>query len=437
MTYPETIEYLYSRLPVFHRIGAAAYKPGLETTIGFLNAIGNPQHKFKSIHIAGTNGKGSSSHSLASILQEAGYKTGLYTSPHLFDFRERIRIDGNMIPESVVVEKVQEWLAITEEWKPSFFELTVALAFDYFASEKVDIAVIEVGMGGRLDSTNVITPELSLITNIGLDHQQFLGNTLPEIAFEKAGIIKAGVPVIISEAREETAAVFNRRAGEENSAIQFAGFRYDVSDAGIFAGNKRLALVHDKKTAEKRFLCLSLAGNYQFKNLCGILASVELLRDKGYAISDESLREGLEKVKENTGLRGRWDVLMEKPLVICDTAHNEDGVRQVVAQLNKIPCRKLWMIWGMVNDKDHGKVISLLPENALYIACQPDIPRALSSAEMNEMLLASGRESHEIPKVEEAMIFVLRQAEKEDLIYIGGSTFTVASIPEKFFSARN
>ena len=435
MTYPETIEYLYSRLPVFHRIGAAAYKPGLETTIGFLNAIGNPQHKLKCIHIAGTNGKGSSSHSLASILQEAGYKTGLYTSPHLFDFRERIRIDSNMIPESVVVEKVHAWQALTEERKPSFFELTVALAFDFFASEKVDIAVIEVGMGGRLDSTNVIRPELSLITNIGYDHQKFLGDNLPQIAFEKAGIIKSGVPVVISEKQAETEAVFRKKAGAVNSGIHFAADWFDICDAGWEDG-KRLVETRNLLRNESRQYRLSLGGDYQLKNLGGVLASVEILRNQGWAVPESALSNGLEKVKENTGLRGRWDVLQKEPLMICDTAHNEDGVREAMRQLQALPCKKLWMIWGMVNDKDHEKVISLLPENARYIACQPDIPRALCSAEMNGMLLTSGRESREITKVEEAVSFALSQAEKQDVIYIGGSTFTVASIPEKFFQAE-
>ena len=434
MTYPETIEYLYSRLPVFHRIGEAAYKPGLDTTLGFLRAIGNPHLTFKSIHIGGTNGKGSSSHSLASILQEAGYKTGLYTSPHLFDFRERIRIDGNMIPEKVVVEKVQEWQALTEEWKPSFFELTVAMAFDYFASEEVDIAVIEVGMGGRLDSTNVITPELSLITNIGYDHQKFLGDTLPQIAFEKAGIIKAGIPVIVSEKQAETEAVFRQKAAVEKAGIHFAADCFSIRDRGFDQGN-RLASVLNLKNAEEKNYRLSLGGTYQLKNLGGILSSVEKLRELGWSIPENAVSAGLENVKKNTGLRGRWDVLQKEPLMICDTAHNEDGVREAMLQLQQIPCGKLWMIWGMVNDKDHHKVIALLPENARYIACQPDIPRALSSAEMNEMLLASGLESEEVQKVEDAVSLVLSRAGKEDLIYIGGSTFTVASIPEKFFSA--
>lgn len=433
MTYQETLEYLYARLPVFHRVGAAAYKPGLERTIELLEAVENPQHKFKSVHIAGTNGKGSSSHSLASVLQEAGFKTGLYTSPHLFDFRERIRINGMMIPESRIVEKVAAWKSLTERIEPSFFELTVALAFDYFAEERVDIAVIEVGMGGRLDSTNVILPELSLITNIGLDHQQFLGNTLPEISFEKAGIIKTGVPVIISEYCEETASVFRNTAGKEKSSIQFAGLRYEVTNAG-FSRGRRQVRVMDRHTGAESLFILSLGGNYQLKNLCGILSSVEILREKGYKIAPESLHTGLEKVTENTGLRGRWEVLQQKPLLVCDTAHNEDGVKEVMAQLQSLPYQNLWMVWGMVNDKDHGKVISLLPNDARYIACQPDIPRALSSGEMQKMLTESGRHSIEIAGVENAITYCLNLAGKDDVIFVGGSTFTVASIPQKFFS---
>jgi dihydrofolate synthase/folylpolyglutamate synthase len=287
-------------------------------------------------------------------------------------------------------------------------------------------------MGGRLDSTNVITPELSLITNIGLDHQQFLGNTLPEIANEKAGIIKSGIPLVISEKQEETVAVFRKKAGAENAGIHFAADWFDITDAGWEDG-KRLVKVRNSIRHESSSYRLSLGGDYQLKNLGGILASLEILRNGGWIIPESAVSKGLEKVKENTGLRGRWDVLQKEPLMICDTAHNEDGVKEAMRQLQTLTRRKLWMIWGMVNDKDHHKVISLLPENALYIACQPDIPRALSSAQMNEMLLKSGRKSREIPKVEEAISFVLSQAEKQDLIYIGGSTFTVASIPEKFF----
>jgi dihydrofolate synthase/folylpolyglutamate synthase len=297
VTYPETIEYLYSRLPVFHRIGEAAYKPGLDTTFRLLEAIGNPHLKFKSIHIAGTNGKGSSSHSLASILQEAGYKTGLYTSPHLFDFRERIRLNGRMMAEDEVVTKVAAWKDLVEELQPSFFELTVALAFDFFARHQVDIAVIEVGMGGRLDSTNVISPLFSLITNIGYDHQKFLGDTLPQIAGEKAGIIKSGIPVVISERQNETAPVFQAKALSENSQIIFAEDRFSMEDAGYENGKKKIR-VTDVRTQTKSEFRLSLGGNYQQKNLAGILASVEILQKIGFPVTHQALLGGLEKVKE-------------------------------------------------------------------------------------------------------------------------------------------
>jgi len=436
VTYPETIEYLYSRLPVFHRIGEAAYKPGLDTTFRLLEAIGNPHLKFKSIHIAGTNGKGSSSHSLASILQEAGYKTGLYTSPHLFDFRERIRLNGRMMAEDEVVTKVAAWKDLVEELQPSFFELTVALAFDFFARHQVDIAVIEVGMGGRLDSTNVISPLFSLITNIGYDHQKFLGDTLPQIAGEKAGIIKSGIPVVISERQNETAPVFQAKALSENSQIIFAEDRFSMEDAGYENGKKKIR-VTDVRTQTKSEFRLSLGGNYQQKNLAGILASVEILQKIGFPVTHQALLGGLEKVKENTGLRGRWDVLQREPLLICDTAHNEDGVKEVMAQLQNLSYQNLWMVWGMVNDKDHGKVISLLPEDARYIACQPDIPRALSSGEMQKMLTESGRHSIEISGVENAISHCLKLARKDDVIFVGGSTFTVASVPQKFFSEEN
>ncbi len=432
MTYKEAVEFLFSRLPVFHRIGAAAYKPGLETTISLLDALGNPHKKFKSIHIAGTNGKGSSSHSLASILQEAGYKTGLYTSPHLFDFRERIRINGQMIPEKKVVQMTEDWQGLIKQVKPSFFELTVAMAFRHFADEKVDIAVVEVGMGGRLDSTNVITPELCLITNIGLDHQKFLGDTIAEIAIEKAGIIKPGIPVIISENQEESRPVFMQKANLENAPIQFASEILQIEDLGIRKGKREIMASHfqSKKIESYR---LALTGNYQLKNIAGVLASIEQLKTTGYSISQHTISEGLEKVKENTGLYGRWDVIQEKPMVICDTAHNEAGVKQIVTQLLSLSYKTLWLVWGMVDDKDHHKILSLLPKSAKVIACQPDIPRALSSGEMTEIFRNAGFDCMEISEVGNAIRYCLEKAEPEDLIYVGGSTFTVASIPSEIF----
>jgi dihydrofolate synthase/folylpolyglutamate synthase len=342
----------------------------------------------------------------------------LYTSPHLFDFRERIRLNGKMIAEQEVVEKVEAWKGLVEELKPSFFELTVALAFDFFAREQVDIAVIEVGMGGRLDSTNVITPELSLITNISYDHQKFLGDTLPQIASEKAGIIKPGIPVIISETQAETQAVFRQKAEEEKARIHFAEDWFSMEDAGHENGRKKVKVKDLRRNTEAEYR-LSLGGNYQQKNLGGILASVEMLRNLGWKIPETALFSGLEKVKENTGLRGRWDVLQKEPLVICDTAHNEDGVREAMAQMASIRMGQHWLIWGMVNDKDHRKVISLLPRNARYIACQPDIPRALPATEMNVLLLENGLESTMISKVEEALSYCLEHAAKEDVIYVG------------------
>ena len=432
MTYKEAVEFLFSRLPVFHRIGAAAYKPGLETTISLLEALDNPHKKFKSIHIAGTNGKGSSSHSLASILQEAGYKTGLYTSPHLFDFRERIRINGQMIPEEKVVQMTEDWQVLIDQLKPSFFELTVAMAFKHFADEKVDIAVVEVGMGGRLDSTNVITPELSLITNIGMDHQKFLGNTIGEIAGEKAGIIKPGIPVVISEDQEESRPVFMQKASLENAPIQFASEILQIEDLGIRNGKREIRAVYNQSQLVENYQ-LALTGNYQLKNIAGVLASVEQLKITGYSISQQAISEGLEKVKKNTGLYGRWDVIQEKPMLICDTAHNEDGVKQIVTQLSSLSYKSLWLVWGMVDDKDHHKILSLLPKSAKVIACQPDIPRALSSEKMAELFKNSGFDCQEISEVGNAIHFCLEKAEPEDLIYVGGSTFTVASIPYEIF----
>ena len=436
MNYAETLEYLYSRLPVFHRIGAAAYKPGLERTLSLLESVGNPHKKFKSIHIAGTNGKGSCSHSLASILQESGYRTGLYTSPHLFDFRERIRISGAKIPGDYVVKKVAEWKSLADTIEPSFFELTVALAFDYFAGEGVDVAVIETGMGGRLDSTNVINPELSLITSIGWDHQQFLGNSLAEIAFEKAGIIKPDVPVVIGEVLPETEGVFQKKSDATGSSLNLAGQLFNVQDLGLQEGLRRVQ-VTDRSNGNQFDLELGLTGIYQLKNLPGILASARLLRSRGFQISEGAIAAGIRKVKENTGLRGRWDVLQQNPLTICDIAHNEDGIREVMQQLCALPCKKLRIVWGMVSDKDHRKIIELLPRHAELIACQPDIPRALPAGEMQRLLTEAGLDSREIPEVPAALNYCLQYADSEDVIFIGGSNFTVASIPEKFFSGQN
>jgi dihydrofolate synthase/folylpolyglutamate synthase len=435
-SYEETLEYLYSRLPVFQRIGAAAYKPGLNSILHFCSLVGNPQNKFPTIHIGGTNGKGSTSHSIASVLQEEGYKTGLYTSPHLVDFRERIRINGEMVPKDWVVEKINQWEPFIEQISPSFFELTVALAFVYFAENKIDIGVIEVGMGGRLDSTNIITPLVSVITNIGLDHQKFLGNTLREIAGEKAGIMKKNVPTVVSERQPETNGVFEAKSQELDSGLFFAEDWFEIQDLGLSNGYRELE-VFNLKNQTKKPLQLSLLGDYQIQNVKGILVALELLKQKGFPTSEEALKSGLSKVQKNTGLMGRWQILQQNPVVICDTGHNEDGVKRVLKQLKSIPHQTLWMIWGMVNDKDHENILRLLPKDARYLITEPKIPRAMPREEMTSLFLEKGFQAESFFSVAVALENALLRADSEDLIFIGGSTFTVADIPFEKFSASH
>ena len=432
--YVQTVDFLYAQLPVFQRDGAAAYKPGLDTIINFCKEIGNPHLKFKSIHVSGTNGKGSTSHSLASILQEQGYKTGLYTSPHLFDFRERIRINGQKIAKNDIIELVETWEPLIEKLKPSFFELTVALAFYHFAQNQVDIAVIEVGMGGRLDSTNIISPLISVITNIGLDHQFFLGDTHELIAGEKAGIIKNKIPVIISERQKNSDFVFIKKAESENAFFEFASDAFSiVEDGNIFEG-KRKILVIDLKSEKKIELSLSLIGNYQLKNIKGILAACKKLNETGFLIEDDSIKKGISEVQKNTGLMGRWQILQKNPILICDTGHNEDGIKEIVGQLASYSCKNLWLIWGMVSDKDHKKIIDLLPQHAKVIATQPQLPRALDYEKMAALFKESGFDTIAKKSVPEAIEFALQNSDNEDVIFIGGSTFTVADIPEEMFS---
>lgn len=435
-TYVETVAFLFAQLPEFQRTGAAAYKPGLDNILKLCDAIGNPQRQFKSMHVAGTNGKGSTSHSLASIFQEAGYKTGLYTSPHLLDFRERIRINGQMISEEIVVSKTNNWLSLIESIKPSFFELTVALAFQYFAEEKVDLAVIEVGMGGRLDSTNILDPELSVITNISFDHQNFLGDTLPLIAAEKAGIIKQNRPVVISEFQEETHLVFEEKAKSEKAPITYASNLYSIENLGIDNGFRSCS-VSRKGSNEPELLKLSLLGNYQLKNLPGILESVFQMQALGWKIKAEHIQNGLAKVQTNTQLMGRWQILQTAPFVICDTGHNESGIQEVVNQLLSYPFQNLWLIWGMVNDKDPKKILRLLPKKANIIVTQAQIVRALPKEELAREFQVFGFDPVIKSSVKEALEYAMQMADKEDIIFIGGSTFTVAEIPfEKFYSTH-
>lgn len=427
MNYQETLDYLFHALPMFQRVGASAFKKDLNNTLALCSHLGNPERRFKSVHVAGTNGKGSTSHSLAAVLQSAGYKTGLYTSPHLKSFTERIRIDGREIGEEAVVQFVDENKAILDELQPSFFEMTVGMAFWYFVQEQVDIAIIEVGMGGKYDSTNVIVPELSVITNIGWDHVQFLGDTLPEIAGEKAGIIKQGIPVIVSQTQEETTAVFLQKAKEMNAPIHFADQLIRVDKLPSVAKHAVFSVEKEGTKAELKF---GLLGDYQRYNLPGILESVDELRKLGWVISEHALEKGLAEVAALTGLKGRWEILGEKPLTIADTGHNEPGIREIVAQLKTYSYQKLWVVIGMVQDKDISKILVLLPKEAEYVFCQADLPRALPADQLAEKAAEFGLKGVIIPDINAALNFARKNAGSNDLIFVGGSTFVVAEIDD-------
>lgn len=425
LSYEATLEFLYANLPMFQRVGAAAYKADLTNTIALCEELGNPQHQFKSVHIAGTNGKGSSSHMLAAILQTAGYKTGLYTSPHLKEFTERIRINGEEVNKSFVIDFVERIRPAIERIQPSFFEITVAMAFDYFAQQKVDIAIIEVGLGGRLDSTNVITPLASLITNISWDHKELLGDSLPKIAFEKAGIIKPQVPVVISERQTDVADVFAAKANESNSHLQFASDVYEVDSST--EGNFQ---IHNRETGSKMNFSLDLKGTYQRKNVAGVLATVDVLRKNGFRISNDHVVDALQNTTALTGLKGRWQKLSEQPLMICDTGHNEGGIREVVLQIRQQKYNRLWFVLGCVKDKDLQAVLSLLPKDAYYFFCQAKIPRALDATELMKQSVAVGLTGEVIADVNQAIHTAKERSGKDDFIFIGGSTFVVAEIDE-------
>jgi dihydrofolate synthase/folylpolyglutamate synthase len=428
MKYSQTLEFLFSQLPAYHRIGKAAYRNDLKNTILLDNYFKNPHKKFRKIHIAGTNGKGSVSHMIASILQEAGYKTGLYTSPHLKDFRERIRVNGEMIEEEEVVTFVKNHKAILEEIKPSFFEMTVAMAFNYFAECAVDVAVIEVGLGGRLDSTNIINPVLSVITNIGHDHMDLLGDTLEKIAFEKAGIIKNRIPVIISETQPETENVFLKKADESDSSISFADKLYSCT----LETNGRLKHSRDYEVTElnsgKKFSGKSvLAGDYQQKNIQAVFAAFRYLKSV-FNITDENVIVGIEKVVQNTGLAGRWQILSEAPLTICDTGHNKEGLEYVIRQINRLPKTVLHIILGFVNDKDLRSVLPLFPEDAHYYFTKASVPRALNEEILKSEAAKYGLEGECFGDVKTALKAARSKAGPSDLIFIGGSTFIVAEV---------
>lgn len=428
MNYPETINYLFSALPMFHRVGAAAYKPNLDNTLALANALGNPQQHLKCIHVAGTNGKGSTSHMLASILQEAGYKVGLYTSPHLKDFRERIKINGEMVSEDWLVNYVQKNKKLYDEIQPSFFEMSTIMAFSYFDEMKTDLNVIETGLGGRLDSTNIISPELSIITNIGWDHMNLLGDTLEKIAAEKGGIMKENISVVISETQNETKSIFTNIAKEKKSEIYFADANFNIEINNFNLLEDRMQFSVSKNNIEYlNSVSCDLTGQYQLKNLLGVFQSIDLIREK-YALTDAHIRNGLSSVKENTGLKGRWQILSRNPLTICDTGHNEQGLIEVLSMIEKIPYKKLHFILGVVDDKDLSKMLKMLPKSAQYYFCKADIPRGLSPQilQANAQLFDLHGDTYD--SVTLALESAKSNAKSKDLIFVGGSTFTVAEI---------
>ena len=404
MTYQDTVNWMFSQLPMYQHQGKSAFKEDLSNTLKLSEYLNHPESKFKSVHVAGTNGKGSTSHILASILLEAGYKVGLYTSPHLKDFRERIKINGSDISEQFVTDFIMQHQSFFEANTLSFFEMTVGMAFDYFSKQKVDIAFIEVGLGGRLDSTNIITPEVSVITNIGIDHTQFLGNTLEAIAFEKGGIIKQNVPVVIGETQNEIKEIFYNISKEKNAKIIFA-------DKAIMEAYKS-----------------DLKGSYQYKNIKTAVQTINELRQKGFVISEQQIEKGLKNVVKNTGLRGRWQVLQSHPKVICDTAHNREGLTYVMQQLLNEDFEALHIVFGVVNDKDLDTIIELLPKKATYYLCKPDIPRGMDTNTLNTFFNDFGLVSELYNSVKEAYNSALIHANSSDLIFVGGSTFVVAEI---------
>jgi dihydrofolate synthase / folylpolyglutamate synthase len=403
-TYAQTVEWMFQQLPMYQKVGKVAFKKDLTNILKFSNHLNNPEEKFKSIHVAGTNGKGSTSHMLASVLQEAGYKVGLYTSPHLKDFRERIKVNGLEVSEEFVVRFIEDNRGFLEASQLSFFEMTVGMAFEYFSIEEVDIAVIEVGLGGRLDSTNIISPELSVITNIGLDHTQILGDTLEQIAAEKAGIIKPNIPVVIGETILETKRVFQRTADENNSKIIFT------------EENPTVPYESD------------LTGAYQSKNIQTVVTSLEELKKLGWNISQANITAGLKNVKQNTGLRGRWDVLQDSPKVICDTAHNAEGIKYTIQQLINEKFRRLHIVLGVVNDKDLGSILPLFPKNAKYYYCKPNVERGMPVDQLQVEGQKFSLEGKSYNSVSEAYQNAVQIASEDDVIYVGGSTFTVAEI---------
>ncbi len=427
MTYQEALAFLLEHLPMYQRVGGTALKKDLTNIQILCRHLGDPHQEFSSLHIAGTNGKGSSAHMLAAILQSAGYKTGLYTSPHLKDFTERIRINGQPIPPLRVVQFVEEYQEFLASLGPSFFEMTVAMAFDYFSQEKVDIAVVEVGLGGRLDSTNILTPLLSLITNIGLDHTDMLGETLAEIAYEKAGIIKPDIPVVVGSYQAETLPIFQKKANKEKSPITLAYQNYQIE---CIQKDTHYQYVSVYRHSELLYsdVELSLLGNYQLQNLPGVLASVDQLNSQGFSISEQHIRAGLQAVQTLTGLKGRWQILGHSPTVVADTGHNQEAFEELIKQIEQNPHKQLLMVLGFVEGKDVKKLADLLPASAKYYFCQPNIPRAMSLDKVVKIAEQHQLDFEVVTNVNQALHTAQEQASAEDFIFVGGSTFVVAEL---------
>jgi dihydrofolate synthase / folylpolyglutamate synthase len=430
MNYQQTIDYLFSQLPMYQRIGPAAYRANLDNTIALSKHLGNPEKKFRSIHIAGTNGKGSVAHMLASVLRQAGYKTGLATSPHLKDFRERIKINGALIPKDYVVEFVEKNSAFFEKLRPSFFEMTMALTFEYFASEGVDAAVIETGLGGRLDSSNIINPELSVITNIGFDHTHLLGDSLEKIAAEKAGIIKEGVPVVIGRTQAETFHVFQNVSKKKQSRLIAADSLFHVLETKTISfegvGYTRIEL---GVAGETQSVLIDLQGQYQAENLVCAMTAIQVLNlENKYELSEEAVKTGLRRIVANTGMQGRWQQIGDQPKVICDAAHNADGMKYVVKQLGSMIHDRLHIVFGMVDDKERAAILKLLPSNGIYYFCNPSVPRGLKAEILAGEAINYGLKGLVYKSVREALDNAKMNASENDLIFVGGSTFVVAEV---------
>ncbi len=431
MEYQEAIDFLFSRLPVFQYIGAKAFKPGLATTLELCEMNGSPQNSFKSIHVGGTNGKGSTSHMLAAILQQAGYKVGLYTSPHLKSFKERIKVNGAEIRENFVSKFITDNLANIDRLSPSFFELTVCMAFKYFEEENIDIAIIEVGMGGRLDSTNVINPILSVITNVSFDHVAFLGDTLPKIAFEKAGIIKVNTPIVISEFCLETSKIFNEIAKEKNSSIYYASELVTIEELSVQEGLQAIEVkYHGLDDFNLDQLLLDLHGKYQFQNIKGIVVSIMILRNLGLVISDKNIALALSNVCNITGFKGRWQKLHDEPAIFCDTAHNYAGLTATIKQFLSLPASKYRFVLGFVSDKDVSEILKLFPSDGIYYFCQPTNNRALDVNLLKTFGDDLELENQVFFNVNDALAKAMEDSDASDKIYVGGSTFVVADIKD-------